>query len=325
MQIIKSCTLVFFIFTSIAWLLQISRLLTYLSSFNIGINQILYLSLFIIPNLINILMPFILIFGLTLTFIKMDKDKEIIAIYSLGISIKEIIKPLVILLLLFTSFYLLLNLYLSPYFYEKYKYKEHNLRNIININSINFTNFLKLDKELILDFTKEKNKFKNIFINYKNNDEDNIIFSEQGDIEEFENYYIFNLVDGYKLKILENEIEKLEFKNYKIKFPTNKKNQYKNTYTVIELLKQGNYKAIQEKFFDISILISLVVCFYYFLIKERKFDIKKVTIYLSLSIVLLIIHNLIKNFPLDLKSLTTLFTINVLMIFTLLISKLKFK
>ena len=52
-QIVKSCTLVFFIFTSIAWLLQITRLFSYLTSFNLGFNKILYLSLFIIPNLIK--------------------------------------------------------------------------------------------------------------------------------------------------------------------------------------------------------------------------------------------------------------------------------
>ena len=92
-QIIKSCTLVFFIFTSIAWLLQISRLFSYLNNLQIDFVNVLFLSFFLIPNLINVTLPFIIIFGLIIAFIKFDKDKEIIAIFSLGLSIKEILKP----------------------------------------------------------------------------------------------------------------------------------------------------------------------------------------------------------------------------------------
>ena len=272
-------------------------------------------------------MPFILIFGLALTFIKMDRDKEIIAIFSLGLSIKEILKPLLIISFIFISLYLILNLFLSPYFYEKYKLKEHNLRNIININSINFTNFLKLDKELILDFTKEKDKFENIFINFKDKEADNIIYSKKGDIEEYENYYVFNLIDGYKLKIKENEIEKLEFKKYKINFPTNKDNKYtnfdKNTYTIFELINQRNYKNMQEKIFDVLSLISLLILFYFYLIKENKFSLKKISIYLIIAIIVLIFHNLIKNFPLDYKKLTFFYIFNITFIFILLFPHFK--
>ena len=84
-QIFKSCTLVFFIFVSIAWLLQISRLFSYLSNFQVKFLDILNLSIFLIPNLINVILPFIVIFGIIIAFIKLDKDKEIIAYYSLRI------------------------------------------------------------------------------------------------------------------------------------------------------------------------------------------------------------------------------------------------
>ena len=81
-QIFKSCTLIFFIFVSIAWLLQISRLFSYLSNFQVKFLDILNLSIFLLPNIINVILPFIVIFGIIIAFIKMDKDKEIIAIYN---------------------------------------------------------------------------------------------------------------------------------------------------------------------------------------------------------------------------------------------------
>ena len=99
-QIVKSCTLVFFIFVSIAWLMQISRIFTMMSNLNVQFLDILSLSVWLIPNLINVTLPFISIFGLVLAFIKFERDKEIIAIFSLGLSISEIKKPLIFILII---------------------------------------------------------------------------------------------------------------------------------------------------------------------------------------------------------------------------------
>ena len=77
-QIVKSCTLVFFIFVSIAWLMQLSRLFSLINTLQVSFISILGLSVWLIPNLINITLPFILIFGFVLAFIKLDNDKEII-------------------------------------------------------------------------------------------------------------------------------------------------------------------------------------------------------------------------------------------------------
>ena len=97
-QIIKSCILVFFIFVSIAWLLQLSRLFNVMSHLQINSLEIIYLSLLMIPNVINVILPFLMIFGLVLSFIKLSKDKEIIAMYSMGLSINEIKKPIIVII-----------------------------------------------------------------------------------------------------------------------------------------------------------------------------------------------------------------------------------
>ena len=80
-QIVKSCTLVFFIFVSIAWLMQLSRLFQIMNNLQIKFIDIFGLSIWLIPNLTNVTLPFIIIFGLVLAFVKLDKDREIIAIY----------------------------------------------------------------------------------------------------------------------------------------------------------------------------------------------------------------------------------------------------
>ena len=80
-QILKSFTLVFFIFLSISWLLQLTRLFSLTNLIQINFINILQLSVYLIPNILTVIIPFILIFGILLCFIKLSKDREIIAVY----------------------------------------------------------------------------------------------------------------------------------------------------------------------------------------------------------------------------------------------------
>ena len=84
-QILKYFFLILFIFLSVAWLLQITRLFTITNFMHIEFLDIILLSFYLIPNIISVIAPFILIFGLLLCFIKLNKDNELIAILSLGL------------------------------------------------------------------------------------------------------------------------------------------------------------------------------------------------------------------------------------------------
>jgi len=298
-------------------LLQLSRLFTVLNNLNIDFNNILILSSLLIPNLVNVTLPFIIIFGLSIGFIKLDKDKEIIAIYSLGLSINQIIKPLIFISFFFVLFYLLLNLFISPLVYEKYKKGEFELRNLIDLNDINNSNFIKLNDNLILDFDKKNNEYKDVFIRH-NGINENIIYSKKALIINNYNEYIFDLSDGFKLSFLETGIEKLEFKNYKITFPISIKNQYnnydKNTLTIINLIKNKDLKNILERIFDTIILVIIIFYFYINNIKINNFSLKKIFSYLLISIGIMIFHNMIKNMNIEINYYLLLNLINFLII-----------
>ena len=115
LEILKGCLLILFIFLSISWLLQFARLISLTNLIQVDIITIFYLSMFLIPNLISIIIPFVIIFGLIITFIKLHKDKEIISIYSLGLSTNSLSRSLkyftilIILILLLLSVFLLLD------------------------------------------------------------------------------------------------------------------------------------------------------------------------------------------------------------------------
>lgn len=328
-QIIKSCTLVFFIFISIAWLLQISRLFSYLNNLQIDFVNVLFLSFFLIPNLINVTLPFIIIFGLIIAFIKFDKDKEIIAIFSLGLSIKEILKPFFLISIITIFLYLFLNLFFSPYIYDKYKQREFDLRNSINLDNINISNFIQLDENLILDFSKKEDVFEDVFIRFIGENE-NIVFAKKARIIKEPKKFIFNLSEGFKLSFMNNKIEKLEFENYKLNFPLKNENNYnnydKNTLTLFNLIKYKDYKSMIERMFDTLILLTVIIFFYFNNIKDNKFSINHIFIYLFLSVLIIIFQNIIKNldFSLQFSFLLNIINFSIIYLF-MLINKFKFK
>ena len=261
-EIFKSCLLIFFIFVSIAWLLQISRLISTLNNLQINLFDIFLLSLNIIPNLITTILPFIVIFGVVLAFLKLHREREILGIYSLGLSVKNLYQPLINFSIISVIFYSFSIFYIAPYFYEKFKKNEYDLRNNIIFDNLKLPNFIEVENKTIIDFDPKLN---NIFISYDDKNLNNIIFAKNGLVKYSDNKYVFNLIDGFKIKVLESEIEKLEFQNYKFsigrKFEPYKENSDSNTITLNEALMKNDYYNIMTKFSDILILVLI---FYFF-------------------------------------------------------------
>ena len=280
--------------------------------------DILYLSIFLIPNLINVIIPFIVIFGIIIAFIKMDKDKEIIAIFSLTKNITIFRDALSVLVFLFVCIYFLLNFFYSPIVYEIYKNKEFNLRNSVDLRSINFSNFIEIEKKFILDFDKIDNKYENIYINFIE-DNENIIYAKYGEIISLKKQYHFVLNKGYKLTLFKDKIEKLEFNEYNLTFPKNLEiiynNRDKNTDTLNELIKNKQYKIITERILDIIILISIVILFYNKNIKLNDFKIYTIIKFLCISITVLLIQNFIKNIDINFNYFLLMNLLNLIIIY----------
>jgi len=322
-QIIKSCLLIFFIFISIAWLLQITRLFTLTNLIQIDILNIINLSFFLIPNLLSVILPFIIIFGILFCFIKLNNDKEIIAIFTLGLQLKPIKSSLTIFSTMVAILYIFLNFYISPKVYEIYKFKEFELRNTVDFNKMISTNFLKINKNTTLDFKRNDNSFEDIFINFKDTEE-NIIFAKKGDIINLNNNFIFQLTNGFKLSINENinQIEKLEFKNYVLELSNDtdvKFNNYdRNSLTIFDDIKNKDYLNIAYKIFDILLCLIIVFIFYRNNIVNNNFNIKNNLYFIIFSISLLLINQLVKNSGINFEQyLIILFSI---IIFSLIVS-----
>jgi len=301
-QIIKSCILVFFIFVSIAWLLQLSRLFNVMSHLQIDSLEIIYLSFLMIPNVINVILPFLMIFGLVLSFIKLSKDREIIAMYSIGLSINEIKKPIIII----TSITIIISLYLSfifsPFTYDLYKKKEFDLRNSIKFENIDFSNFIKFNNNITIDFKNENGEFKNILINITGINE-TLIYGNKGEINQTNDKISFKLIDGFKTEIKENSIENLKFDTYLASFPIDEKKIYiksdPNALDLFELLNEKNKNIkiiIYQRLIDSLIIISLCIFFYINIIKKNNYTLMNQLLFISVSIVCLLIDKLFETY-----------------------------
>ena len=301
-QIIKSCSLIFFIFISISWLMQLTRLFTLSNLVQIDIFNIIYLSLFLLPNLFSVILPFILIFGILLCFVRLNKDKELIAIFSLGLDIKPFKNSMMLIALIIIIFYSLLNFFISPKIYEIYKLKEFELRNKLNLNKVVATNFLKINQDTTIDFEKNSNGYQDIFINFKDNEE-NIIFAKEGKIKSENTNIIFKLKNGFKLNINGNEIEKLDFSEYTLNFNNEKNSIFnshdRNSFTLIDDFKNKDYLNISFKINDILLSLIIIYIFYLNNLKNNNFNLRNNLIFIGLSLFLIINNQLLKNSETD--------------------------
>jgi len=299
-QISKYFFLILFIFLSVSWLLQITRLFTITNFMHIQIFDVIFLSLYLIPNLITVIIPFILIFGLLLCFLKLNKDNELIAILSLGLGLKPFKSTLVLFGSIIIIFFILLNFYFAPKIYEKYKIEEYNLRNTLDFNNMVFSNFLNLNNNTVIDFKKNNNnEYNDLFISF-NDGKENIVFAKKGKIFSKNNKYNFQLTNGFKVSIDNNkQIEKLEFLNYILKIDNQNINitkiDDKNTFTIYDDLKNYDYLNILFKFVDIFLLIYILVLFYNNNLKKINFTNMNNIYFSLLCIIILIINQILKN------------------------------
>jgi lipopolysaccharide export LptBFGC system permease protein LptF len=313
-EISKGCLFILFIFLSISWLLQFTRLISLTNLIQVDIITIFYLSIFLIPNLFTVILPIVIMFGLILSFLKLHRDKEIISIYSLGLKTNSIIKALFFFTILSILLLLIFSLYLSPKIYKEYKVKEYEIRNKIDFEKIIVSNFLEINDNTFLDFKKNKQNYNEVFIKFKN-EKDNFIYAEEATISQNNNKFIFKLNNGFRISLVDkNKIEKLEFENYKLDIINNSFKTYdnfdKNTFSILDDIRNKDYLNIVHKISDTIIVITIILFFYCNNIKFYRFEFFYLTFFLFISSALLVLNQIIKNLEIN-------YILNILIIFSI--------
>ena len=301
-QILKSFLLFFFIFIGISWLLQTTRLLNLIVVNKIPIFSVFILSINIIPNTVVSILPFIIFLSILFTCFKLNRDKELIAIYVLGSNKKEVMKPFIIFSILTFILSLILSLYISPYSYETFKKDEFDLRTNLDIENIGLNNFYDFNNEIIINFEKEKDIFTNLFI-YQTNPEKNIILARKSEMDLEKNRLYLKLYDGFKAEVKETSNEILVYDKYNFDLNLDNNEIYNNsdinTHNIKKLFEDRNFSIINQRIVDSLLLLVLIFIITNHLLINIKFDLLNLVQIAIISILIIFFDNILGNFSVN--------------------------
>ena len=63
---------------------------------------------------------------------------------------------------------------------------------------------MQINKNTFLDFKKDNQEFKEVFIKFSENN-DNLIYAKNATIIQDNDFFIFNLIDGFKITIINDK------------------------------------------------------------------------------------------------------------------------
>ncbi len=262
------------------WLSQIIRILEFQYSISNQILDIASTTLLALPSFINPLVPFLIVIGSFMLNSKIKNSNEII-ILKQYLSIRDM-RVLFKLLIFFTFIiYTINNEIISKKFYEKYKFKELEIRNNLKLGSPVQNEFHIDDIVSIFFNKKDDNIFYGIEAIFYNQNQ--FIVSESVLIELSKSN--FNLVFSNGERLILNKIEKsktvfdkftytLESKKYEDLYMD--KDHY-NTFELIshpenDFRNHGHNKIIQYFFLLLISLVSLKIIFFYENKKNNLFN-----------------------------------------------------
>ena len=239
-------------------LIDLSRIL---SAENRTLYEYVLLSLLKLPSILNEILPFVTIIGISFLIRNLINNNELISLRNIGYSIFDIFIPIGFTVFLFGLIFLLFLNPLSTKF--EIKFKEIVNQNNLSPYSINISN-----NEMWI--RNEINENKSIFINIKNidlkdmkiknvkilqiSDDLNILLQAENGTLENENLYLNNVkyynIDSEKYELIDN---------YKLKLNFNKKNILNSitNYKFIPFYNYTNHIYTLKKFNLYSSEVSL--------------------------------------------------------------------
>ena len=131
-QLFIGLMLVTAVLLTIVWLTQSLRFIEFILSKGLSIALFLRLTMLLIPNFLVIILP-IALFGITLfTYNRMMIDREIVVMYSAGISRLDLAKPAIILGIIATLFSLFLSISYVPKSVKSFRELQWSIRHDVS-------------------------------------------------------------------------------------------------------------------------------------------------------------------------------------------------
>lgn len=216
-HLMHSTLLIVFSLTSIVWLTQALRFISFIVNQGVDITTFLTLTTLLLPMLLLLILPPAFFCAVLFTYHKLKMESELVVMQSLGLSYWNLAKPAIQVAVLMTLICYGIAFYLQPITYKKFKDMQVFLRN--NYASI------------LLQEGVFSNPVKGLTVFIRERDEDNILhgilvhdnrqagssvtmMAEEGELVQTEQGPRFLLRKGNRQEIREGKLSLLNFASY---------------------------------------------------------------------------------------------------------------
>lgn len=204
----------FFLIISLVFLVRIAALS---SQIQITFGELLQLYSYSIPEIFFYTLPLSFIASLANVLIKLSQDNELIALYSLGLKSKKILRSLLILGLLFTLLLASISLLAMPLSKQFYKSFKEEKKNDAKLNIVAGKLGQKFGNYYIYVKEKKDNVFHDIVIYNRTKKENEQFFSSQtGQLKRHQDITSLLLNEGYGYTYSEVKLQQAQYKTMEV-------------------------------------------------------------------------------------------------------------
>ncbi len=209
----------FFLIISLVFLVKISSLT---SKIQINFTEILKLYSYSIPDIIFYTLPISFVAALSNVLLRLSQDNELIALYSLGLKASKVLKPLLLLGILFSLLLVVISFLAMPLTKQLNKAFITSKKSEAKLNIVPGKLGQKFGNYYIYVKKKDGDTFHNLVIyNRTKKNEEQFFSSQEGKLNKKNNITSLLLNDGYGYTYTEEKLQQAKYKSLEV-FDTTK-------------------------------------------------------------------------------------------------------
>ena len=265
-QILKTTVSITLIMCLLISMIESLQLLELLVSNSITVGQFLMLIVLLTPKYIANILPLTLFAAVTITYLKISHNREIVALRSIGINNATLMRPAIYAGIIITLFSFLLNTTITPIGFNKFKIIKHQANQNLVTGSIPQSKFITLGENSTLFVRRISGlTIYDILLYRKNKDSVQILTAKKGGLVAKKDATQIILYNGLLQTGRHRDAKILAFDQYiiSIEYP-NSRYQGKsdiNEYTSFELgekIQNGTASHSDVIFFYNRIILSIL-------------------------------------------------------------------
>jgi lipopolysaccharide export system permease protein len=211
----------FFLIISLVFLVKISSLT---SKIQINFTELLTLYSYSVPDIVFYTLPISFVAALSNVLLKLSGDNELIALYSLGLKSNRVLRPLLVLGILFSLLLASISFLAMPLSKQLYKEFTISKKSEAKLNIIPGKLGQKFGNYYIYVKEKKDNTFHNLVIyNRTKKDEEQFFSSQEGTLNKKNNITSLLLNDGYGYTYTKEKLQQAKYKRLEVFDTTQKK------------------------------------------------------------------------------------------------------